>query len=585
MDVRQEERELRWRRWRERLFLPAMFLLLVSGLLTAAWFVSSDQRRSAGETKFSPERLAKMREVIDEHELNFATLVQRKARINEEDLAELEKAVALQEKYTDAAGNQAVDSNRLSNLRTRLHVYRAERCRELSEKLEAEAAALAEKADKARALGQPADEMSAKTAELLRQALAAEEEILRKWILSNLDQPGRRARLDIRLRRLEAEPLWEKGRSLERQSDTAAVLGDYAAAEQALREALAIEQDYALRFRDVKATEFDREARLQRKLDTVRSLSFKANVDELARKAEACEAAREWVKAADFWQAAAAGQLDLINRFPQSVHASRAQAETYAAAQALALAMPEVEYFRNGMNELRELLRTGNTAQAAVQASSLAARVDILVRTFPKALPAADLDRQQLSVIRERSASLGIIRESLVTQLLPVPVVDRKSFKLLRTEVTQALYSAVMGSNPSARREPSRPVESLTYDEAAKFCIRLGWLTGLKVRLPETAEYAAAMGDPARSPDPAEAWTLDNSDGQVRSVATSKPNPLGFHDLCGNVSEWARSDDGQATAPTVGGDAQSPPENGLPVAQVNRSEVSRLRGFRVAIDP
>lgn len=583
MDLRREASQMRWRKWRERLTLPLVLVALVAGAMTAAWFVAADQRGAGPDARHTPQQLAAMKAKAEEHEQNFTTLVQRKARVSEEDLAELEAAVAAQEAYTEAAGNQPGDTGRLENLRTRLHIYRAERCRERSKQLEAQSTQLAEQADKARALGQPAEEASAKAAARLREALDAEQEIHSKWVMSNLDEPGRRARLDIRLRRMLAVPIWEKGRALERSADVATAAGDYPSAEQSLAEALALEQDYALRFRDVKATEFDREARLLRKLDTVRSLAAKAVIDEQVRQAQACEMAREWSRAAGHWRAAADGQLDLINRFPQSTHASRAQAEAYAASLALALSMPEVEHFRMGMVEVRDLLRAGNTTQAAVQASALAARIEILCRQFPKSLPEADPDRLQLAAIRERGASLGIIRESLVSQLIVLP--GDKGRRLLRTEVPQALYTAVMGSNPSARREPNRPVESLTHEEAEKFCARLGWLTGLKVRLPDEADYQAAMGDPGRRVPAEEAWTLDTSDGQSRPVATARANPLGFHDLCGNVAEWVRSSDGQPTVAVAGGDAQSTPESGMTFTRVNPREASRLRGFRVLIEP
>lgn len=582
MDLREEARQHRWRRLRERLMLPLAALILILGLLAAAWFVSADQRGSGVVSKYTDKQLAEMKAAVEEHEQNFATLVQRKARITEEDLGELEQAVAGQEAYTEAGGNQTADANRLEALRTRLHIYRAERLREQSNALEAEATKASELAEKARVIGQPYAEQRDKSISLLKQALAAEKEIGQKWVLSNLDNPGRRARLDIRLRRMEADPIWEKGRALEREAEAAVAASNLPAAEKALGEALLLERDYALRFRDVRATEYDRESRLQTKLDTVRSLAAKMAIDELIRQAQACEAAREWEKAAAYWKKATESQLDLINRFPQSVHASREQAEAYAAAQALAQAMPEVEHFRTGMSAVRDLLRAGDTSQAAVQVSSLSARVEVLCRTFPKALPEADPDRLQLNSIRERASSLGLIRESLVTQLIALP--GGKPRKLLRTEVSQALYTAVVGVNPSAKREPNRPVESLTYDEAARFCTRLGWLTGLKVRLPDGEDYLAAQGDPGRKVGADEAWTIDTSDGQVRPVGTSKANPLGFHDLCGNVAEWVRSDDGQPTAVIAGGDAQAALESNMPLARVDRREASRLRGFRIVVD-
>jgi len=393
MDLRQEAREHRWRRIRERLLLPVVAILLITGLLTAAWYVSADQRGPDAALKYTTQQLAEMKATVEEHDQNFTTLVQRKARINEEDLAELEKAVAAQEAYVDAAGNQTADANRLDALRTRLHVYRAEKLREQSTAFEAEATKIADQAEKARARGQPHDELASKAAALLRQAFDAEKEIGQKWMLSNLDAPGRRARLDIRLRRLEADPIWEKGRALEREAETAVAAGNLSAAENALNQALVLERDYVLRFRDVRATEYDRESRLQGKLETVRSLSVKSTIDEFVRQAQACEAAREWEKAVSAWKSATETQLDLINRFPNSAHASRTLAENFAAAQAQAQAMPEVEYFRTGMTAVRDLLRAGDTAQAAVQASSLSARIEVLCRAFPKALTETDPDR------------------------------------------------------------------------------------------------------------------------------------------------------------------------------------------------
>lgn len=583
MDLRKEARAHRLRRLRERLALPLLALLVIAGLLAAALYVSSDQRGTTAVARYTEKELADLKAAVDEHEQNFATLVQRKARINEEDLAELEQAVAGQERYAEANGGQTADVNRLENLRNRLHIYRAERVREQSNQLEAEATRVADQAEKARALGQPHAELAAKAVGLLRQALAAEKEIAEKWVLSNLDDPGRRARLDIRLRRMEADPIWERGRALEREAEAAAAAGKLDQAERALGEAILLEQDYALRFRDVRATEYDREKRLQAKLETVKSTAANTVVEEAVRQAGAYEAAREWTKAADSWKSASEGLLELIDRFPGSVHADRKRAEAYAAAEAQARAMPEVEHFRSGMAAIRELLRAGDTAQAAVQASALAARVEILCQQFPKALDAADPDRLQLAAIRERSATLGIIRESLVSQLLDLP--GGKGRKMTRMEISQALYAAVMGSNPSAKREPTRPVESLSYDEAERFCVRLGWLTGFKARLPSEEDYIAALGDPTRKPAPEEAWTLDTSDGQVRPVGTSKPNPLGFNDLCGNVAEWVRSPGGQALATVAGGDAQSVVDKPLPTDRVDRREASRLRGFRVAVDP
>jgi organic radical activating enzyme len=520
---------------------------------------------------------------VEEHEKNFATLVQKKAKISEEDLTELESAVEKQDRYVAATGGTPAETNRLENLRTRLHVYRGEKIREETTKLEADANKIIEEVTKARLQKKPTDIASANAVKLLRQALDLETEISQKWVLSSLDDPGRRARLDSRMRRLEADPLWQKGRRLEQEAEAAAATGNFAAAEEALKEAIQIEQNYTLRFRDVRATEFDREEKLRRKLDTIRSMLAKTAIDEIVRQAQAEEAAREWKSAAKSWKAAIDAQANLARSYPQSSYAARTIGEGYSVSLTQVLAMPEVEAFRADMAKLRDLLRDGEVAKASALGSDLSIRADALTRKFPSSLTEKDPDKEQLAFIRQRSASLEVIRDAVVKQLITIP--NHKNIRLLRTEVPQSLYVAVMAVNPSAKREINCPVESITYEDAEKFCARVAWLTGLKVRLPDADDYLAAQGDTGRQPTPEEAWTIDTSDGQVRAVGTSKPNPLGFNDLSGNVAEWVRSADSSVNVTLAGGDAQSAPGSTFLFVQVNRREGSRLRGLRLAVDP
>ncbi len=583
MDLKKEARDHRIRKLREKLALPLIILGLLVGLMAVAVYITSNQRGTNVEARLSVKDLGKLKAEVDEHEKNFTTLVQQKAKISDEDLSELESAVEKQDKYVAATGGTPAETNRLENLRTRLHVYRGERLREETTKLEADANKIIEEITKARLQKKPTDEASANAVKLLRRALDLETEISQKWVLSNLDDPGRRARLDSRMRRLEADPLWQKGRRLEQEAEVAATAGNFAAAEEALKEAIQIEQNYTLRFRDVRATEFDREEKLRRKLDTIRSMLAKTAIDEIVRQAHAEEAARQWQSAAKSWKAAIDAQANLAKAFPQSSYAARTIAEGYTVSLTQVLAMPEVEAFRADMAKLRDLLRDGEVAKASALGSDLSIRADAVSRKFPSALTEQDIDKQQLAFIRQRAASLAAIRDAVVKELITIPA--RKNIRLLRTEVTQSLYVAVMGVNPSAKREVTCPVESITYEDAEKFCTRVTWLTGLKVRLPDADDYLAAQGDAGRQPPPEEAWTIDTSDGQVRAVGTSKPNPLGFSDLCGNVAEWVRSADNSVNVTLAGGDAQSAPGTTFPFVQVNRREASRLRGLRLAVDP
>jgi len=115
------------------------------------------------------------------------------------------------------------------------------------------------------------------------------------------------------------------------------------------------------------------------------------------------------------------------------------------------------------------------------------------------------------------------------------------------TEVTQAQYEAIMGTNPSQFKDPTNPVEGVSLDDATEFCKRMSEKTGKEVRLPWTAEweYACRAGTQtvfSFGDDESElgeyAWYLGNSDGRTHAVGQKKPNSWGLYDMHGNVLEW-----------------------------------------------
>ena len=130
----------------------------------------------------------------------------------------------------------------------------------------------------------------------------------------------------------------------------------------------------------------------------------------------------------------------------------------------------------------------------------------------------------------------------------PAHSVTLSSYYIGETEVTQALWTAVMGSNPSRFKGDQRPVERVSWNDCQTFISRLNAKTGKYFRLPTEAEweYAARGGHSGGSKYAGSdninsvAWYIYNSGRETHNVATKSPNGLGIYDMSGNVWEWCQ---------------------------------------------
>lgn len=124
-----------------------------------------------------------------------------------------------------------------------------------------------------------------------------------------------------------------------------------------------------------------------------------------------------------------------------------------------------------------------------------------------------------------------------------------RDYFMAETEVTQELWEAIMGDNPSRLSGKQRPVHNVSWEDCQIFIDKLKELTGVNFRLPSEAEWEFA----ARGGNLSKGYTYAGSNS-IEDVAyydislekgpfvvkQKKPNELGLYDMTANVGEWCQ---------------------------------------------
>jgi len=491
-----------------------------------------------------------------------------------EDIELIRKARDLQKAYVEGTnGLDGEAAQRLRALTVRYENNAAAKLQERSFQIEMEAQALAENKDYEAA--------STK----YQEAFALQDEINQSFSNSSAYNAGRAAALRRQAIFLTAEPLFQASVKLESEAGVFIAEQDWAQAEEKLAQAIALQDQLNREFRGTNQANVARLGRLRVQLVGIRSGQSYVEVQELATQAAARKAEGKQMEAARLYEEATRLQQRLNESFRDSPFASSELVAEYQRKSETAQSFTLGRSIEQNHNLLEEILSERRTFEAAEVIVELRRDIKQMKEAYPRSSlndGELELKVRYLNLVQN---DLGFIQDRVYEVLLPIP--DEKEWRILRTEVSQALFFMIMRTNPSRNRGDVNPVDSVSWIEAKQFCERLSWIMGKPVRLPTENEFRGSLGRLRYVVLEDHVWSLSNADGTTQPVGSKEPFASGCYDLLGNVSEWLESVDRFETedAQHVGGHALDQLETifTVPVREAPREERNRMTGFRVVI--
>ncbi len=421
---------------------------------------------------------------------------------------------------------------------------------------------------------------------LYSDALATEERLNTDFPESSFVNIQRTNYLAGRVRLMIAKPLWDRSLAAEKAGEESYAKGDLPAAivelDSARRDNLRLEQE----LRGLTRADSLRTRKLERRLDTLKSISVRDRALARITQAEKDVLARNFTRLNTLRSEAEAAVRELTQTYRESEYAAPAYVGDLTRRTQNAASAPEAESVEHDLVAFEAAVRRGDTA-AAGMIEGIQRSVQRIRELFPESDLIGVATAERVAFLFEHRTEIRIVGSAVKGALRPMP--GRPEIIALATETPQRLYVLVMGDNPSATKADERPVESLTRAEARTFCKRLGWLLARTVRLPDESEFTLLAGKPSAATLAKTARLLDNSDGRSAAIpAAPEADAAGFRDVFGNVAEWvesaatAKSDEGLV----AGGDAESTAAQLVrtPFSHMQAHERSRFVGFRFVVE-
>lgn len=565
----------------KKLLPPFLVLMLCLLVLFGFWFLSKlgpnevSYEDALLDTDFVlPLEMEEKLKRSEALELKFEEIVSLRAP-DPEAIALIREAMELQKEYVEALPGYDVSAKeRYDQLRVKYQNLEADQLLQKSRELEFEADDLRE-----------ADAAYTEIEKKYSAAFDLQKKINEDYPLSKAYNPSRAAFLQRQLTYTSAEPMRRQSEQYESEADSLIKSEAWTQAEAKIMQAIELQEAVNVDFRTSSQASVPRAENLKLKLLKIRSGDKFIQIESIIALADQARASGEMLKAASLYDEALRLQKKLNEDFPNSPYASSQNLVEYErksqTAQSYSLGL-EIE-------ENHDILRKLLADRRILEAVEVIVNLQRGMRQMNEAFPKSSLNNEELQVkVRFLSllqADLGFIQERMYASLLPIDGVE--NWSLLKTEVTQALYSLLMGTNPSRNLGDQKPVDSVSWVEAKRFCERLSWVMGKEVRLPTEYEFRQSVGALRYLVLEDYVWSAADNKLEAQEVAQKKPLPSGAYDLLGNVSEWLEVEDRFIVdeATHIGGSIQDTLENifTIPSNSLTRSSRNRSIGFRVVV--
>lgn len=530
---------------------------------------------AAARKALPKEEAEKLRRIAEESEAawNAARLERTNAKkpFTDDDLKLLGEAAAAARQYEEQAD---VDEEHYPALRKELHDRMGARLREESIRLEK------------LAVVEERERRYPEAEKYYASARAIEEQINSEYVESSARNLQRTSYLISRVNVMQAKPIWDRSLAGERAAEDAFAKGDLktavASMSAAFEDTYRLERDY----RGLTPADSFRTRKLERRLDTMKSIVVRDLALSLTADAEKAAAARRFSELPQLRREVEEALHEIANKHPESEYAKKEYLDEILRRVQNAASAADAEAVEKALAAFGEAARRGDPASSAMT-EGLQRSVLRVRELYPQSDRVGPEMVERIAFLFTHREELAVVGAYIRDALRPMP--GAPAVLVARTETPQRLYSLVTGENPSATKGEDRPVESVTRDEALLFCKRLGWMIGRTVRLPDEGEFRAMVGKVSADTLPKIARGIDNSDGSAGKAPAAAPDANGFNDLLGNVSEWLAPspDQKSGTGRVAGGDAETTLSQlgALPVRDMPSGQRSRFTGFRFLVEP